>query len=396
MNSRGRKQDFTDGRDSAVAVAAEAARHVCGIAVTLKGLLALALLYTAYFAKVILLPLAMAVLLALLLSPAMRLMKRWRLPEAAGAAILVLGLATAFVSSVYLLFDPGKVWLETAPQVLRQAEFKLRGIKKSVQKVTEAAAKVEEITSVDGAVPTGPKIVASEPRLASRVLTGTQSALPSVAATIVLLYFLLASGDMFLRKLVRVTDGMGRKKGAVRIARDIQASLGRYLMTVACINAGLGLATGVLLQLLGMPNPVLWGVMVAILNFMPYVGAALSLFVLTVVAFLTFDSLGQILAVSATFFVLTAFEGQFFTPLLTGRRLMLNPVAIFLSMLFWGWLWGVIGALIAVPILMVFKVLCDHLRSLAKIGEFLGGKPADRIDGPEIAIGRQRAAMAVR
>lgn len=367
-----------------------------GTSFALKGLLALALLYTAYLAKVVLLPLAMAVLLALLLSPAMRLMKRWRLPEAVGAAILVLGLATAFLSSVYLLFDPGKQWLETAPQVLRQAEFKLRGIKKSVQKVTEAAAKVDEITSVDGAARSGPKIVASEPRLASRVLTATQSALPSVAATIVLLYLLLASGDMFLRKLVHVTDGLDRKKQAVRIARDVQANLGRYLSTVACINAALGIVTGALLLVLGMPNPLLWGVMVAILNFMPYVGAALSLFVLTVVAFLTFDGLGQVLAVPATFFVLTAFEGQLVTPMLTGRRLMLNPVAIFLSMLLWGWLWGVIGALIAVPILMVLKVLCDHFQSLATIGEFISGKRADGPAAGAFATRRQGTAVAVR
>lgn len=370
--------------------------HVHGASVALNGLLALALLYTAYVAKVILLPLAMAVLLTLLLSPAMRLMKGWRLPEALGAAILVLGLATAFVSSVYLLFDPGKQWIETAPQVLRQAEFKLRGIKKSVQKVTEAAAKVEEITRVDGEQKSEPTIVAAHPRLATRVLTGTQSALPSVAATIVLLYFLLASGDMFLRKLVRVTNGLGRKKRAVRIARDIQASLGRYLLTVACINAGLGLLTGAMLYLLGMPNPLLWGVMVAILNFMPYVGAALSLFVLTVVAFLSFDSLGQILAVPAAFFVLTAFEGQFVTPTLTGRRLMLNPVAIFLSMLFWGWLWGVIGALIAVPVLMVLKVLCDHLQPLVAFGEFLAGKPAESGAATAVAVGRPGAVAAVR
>ena len=119
------------------------------------------------------------------------------------------------------------------------------------------AAKVEEITSVDGKTPNGIRIVTAEPRLASRVLTGPQSALPAVAATIVLLYFLLASGDMFLRKLVRVTKGLDGKKHAVRITRAVPTNLGRYLITVSCINAGLGLATGVAMHLLGMPNPQL-------------------------------------------------------------------------------------------------------------------------------------------
>jgi len=344
----------------------------------LKGLFVLAVLYSAYFAKVILMPLSLAVLLTLWLAPVVRAMKRVRLPEPVGAAILVMGLAAAFACAVYLLFDPGTRWIESAPQVLRQAEFKLRGFKKSVQQVTEAAAKVEEITSVDGKKPDASRVVTTEPRLASRVLAGTQSALPSVAATIVLLYFLLASGDLFLRKLVRVTPGLDRRRRTVRITRAIQSNLGRYLITVSCINAGLGLVTGVAMHLLGMPNPVLWGVMVAMLNFMPYIGAALSLGVLTMVAFLTFDGLGQILAMPAAFFVLTALEGQILTPYLTGRRLTLNPVAIFLSMLLWGWLWGVVGALIAVPILMVVKVLCDHVESLAPIGEFVGGRTAAR------------------
>lgn len=360
-----------------------------------KGLFALAVLYTAYFAKAVLLPLVLAVLLTLWLAPVVRAMKRSWLPEPVGAAILVLALAAMSVCAVYLLFDPGKRWIESAPQVLRQAEFKLRGFKRSVQQVTEAAAKVDEITRLDRKEDSGTQVVTTEPRLASRVVAGTQSTLPSVAATIVLLYFLLASGDLFLRKLVRVTPGLERRRRAVRIARAIQVNLGRYLITVSCINAGLGLVTGMALYLLGMPNPVLWGVMVAILNFMPYIGAAVSLVVLSTVAFLTFDSLGQVLAVPAVFFALTAFEGQILTPVLTGRRLALNPVAIFLSMLFWGWLWGVVGALIAVPILMVIKVLCEYLEPLGPVGEFIGGKANCR-EGTAITRARPEPQSALR
>lgn len=346
-----------------------------GIEVALKGLLVLALLYSAYFAQAVLRPVALAVLLALLLAPAVRAMRRWRLPEPVGAAIVVLGLAAAFASGAYLLFDPAKQWIESAPRTLRQAEYKLRGIKKSMQEVSKAAAHVEEIAKVEPEKPAAPKLVAAEPRLVSRVLAGTQSVLPAAGATIVLLYFLLASGDMFLRKLVRTMPDLRRRKRAVRITRSIQSNLGRYLITVSLINAGLGAATGMLMHLLGLPNPLLWGVLVAVLNFMPYVGAIVSMVVLTSVAFLTFDHLGEVLTVPALFFVLTVFEGQILTPLLTGRRLMLNPVAIFLAMLFWGWLWGVLGALMAVPILMVLKVLCDHIDSAAPIGEFLAGRP---------------------
>lgn len=345
-----------------------------GIELALKGLLVLAVLYTAYVGQAVLRPLALAVLLALLLAPAVRGMKRWRLPEPVGAAIVVLGLAAAFAAGAYLLFDPAKQWIEDAPRTLRQVEYKLRGIKKSMQEVSKAAAHVEEIAKVEPEKSAAPKLVAPEPRLVSRVLAGTQSALPAAGATIVLLYFLLASGDMFLRKLVRTMPDLRRRKRAVCITRSIQSNLGRYLITVSVINAGLGAVTGVLMHLLGLPNPLLWGVLVAVLNFMPYVGAFVSMVVLTSVAFLSFEQLGEVLTVPALFFALTVFEGQILTPLLTGRRLLLNPVAIFLAMLFWGWLWGVLGALMAVPILMVLKVLCDHDDALAPLGEFLAGR----------------------
>jgi predicted PurR-regulated permease PerM len=346
---------------------------VPAIAFALQGLLVLAALYTAYFAQAILRPIAFAVLLALLLTPAVRAMKRWRLPEPLGAAVLVLGLAAAFASGAYLLFDPAKQWLENAPRTLRQAEYKLRGIRKSMQEMSKAAAHVEEITKMEPGKAAAPKIVVSEPRLVSRVLSGMHNVLPAAGATIVLLYFLLASGDMFLRKLVRTMPDPRRKRRAVQISRAIQSNLGRYLITVSLINAGLGAATGALMHLLGMPNPLLWGVLVAVLNFMPYIGAAISMIVLTTVAFLSFEHLGQVFAVPALFLALSVLEGQILTPLATGRRLMLNPVAIFVAMFLWGWLWGVLGALMAVPILMVLKVLCDHIDSLAPLGEFLAG-----------------------
>ena len=132
--------------------------------------------------------------------------------------------------------------------------------------------------------------------------------------------------------------------------------------------------TGIALHLLGMPNPILWGVMVALFNYVPYIGPAISGTVLTVVAFITFDDVGDVLLVPLVYFTLETIEGQFITPVLTGRSLTLNPVMIFLSMLLWGWIWGVVGALMAVPILMTLKIFCDHIPSLDAIGEFVSGK----------------------
>ena len=348
--------------------------------VILKGLFLLAIFYTFYFARDVLLPVVLALLLTLIFSPAVRVLNKLRLPEPVGAAVVIVALVAALGFAVYSLIDPAIEWIGKVPETLKQIEDKVRGIKKSVQEVTKAADKVEEIARVEAKAPAKTQVVPQKPSLFSRFLIGTQSVLISAAFTIVLLYFLLASGDMFLRKLVRVLPTLADKKRAVEVARAIQTDMARYLLTISCINCGLGIATGIAMYWLGMPNPVLWGVMVAVFNYVPYVGAGTSLTVLTAVAFLTFDEIGQVLLVPAVFFALTVLEGQILAPILTGKSLTLNPVVIFLSMLFWGWLWGIIGALMAVPILMIFKICCDHIESLAAIGEFLGGKRAEPID----------------
>lgn len=348
--------------------------------VILKGLFVLALFYTFYFARDVLLPIVLALLLTLILSPAVRALNRRRLPEPVGAAVVVVALVAAFGFAVYSLVDPAMEWIGKVPETMTQIEDKVRGIKKSVQEVTKAADKVEDIARVEGKPPAQTQVVPQKPSLFSRVLIGTQSVLISAAFTIVLLYFLLASGDMFLRKLVRVLPTLADKKRVVEVARAIQTDMARYLFTISCINCGLGIATGTAMYWLGMPNPVLWGVMVAVFNYVPYVGAGTSLTVLTAVAFLTFDEIGQVVLVPAVFFALTVLEGQVLAPILTGKSLTLNPVVIFLSMLFWGWLWGIIGALMAVPILMIFKICCDHIESLASAGEFLSGKRTESTD----------------
>jgi predicted PurR-regulated permease PerM len=347
--------------------------------VVLTGLFVLAVLYTLYFARAVLLPLVLAILLTLILSPAVAALNKLRIPQPIGAAVVVALLLAVLGFGVGQLFDPAEEWLDKAPKTLRDMERKLRGIKKSVEEVTKAAEKVGEIAAVQDT--SKATVAVPEPRLFSRILTGAQSFLVSVLSTVILLYFLLASGDMFLRKVVRVMPTFTDKKRAVEMARTIETEMARYLITITCINLGLGVATGVAMYLLGMPNPVLWGVMVAVFNFVPYLGAGVSLIILTLVAFLSFDTISQILLAPAVFLVLTTLEGQILTPIITGRRLTLHPVVIFIGMLFWGWLWGIVGALMAVPILVTFKIVCDHVDSLAPIGEFLSAPRAEVAEG---------------
>src|SRR5688572_23889655 len=204
------------------------------------------------------------------------------------------------------------------------------------------------------------------------VLSRTGSFLGSAVVMVVLLYFLLASGDLFLRKLIHVLPRFGDKKRAIEIARQTEHHISTYLSTVTLINIALGVVVGVAMHLAGMPNPVLWGVTAGLLNFVPYLGALVTAGVLTLVSILTFDSLGRAMVAPLIFLGINAIEGYLVTPMLLGRRLTLNPVAIFLGLIVWGWIWGIAGALLAVPILATFKIFCDNIEPLSPIGEFLG------------------------
>ena len=208
--------------------------------------------------------------------------------------------------------------------------------------------------------------------LGQRVFSRATNLVTNGVVMFILLYFLLASGDLFLRKLIKVTPNLADKKRAVDIARQIETEVSTYLATITLINLILGLAVWGLMTLIGLPNPLLWGVLAAVANYIPYLGAIVMMAVLTMVGFLTFPDLGHALMPVGAFIGLNVLESYLLTPLILGRRLTLNPVVIFLGLTFWGWIWGITGALLAVPIMVVIKIFCDHSEPLAPVGEFLG------------------------
>ncbi len=161
------------------------------------------------------------------------------------------------------------------------------------------------------------------------------------------------------------------KKRVVEIARNIQSHISRYLLTITLINLSIGLVDGVILWAIGMPNPILWGAMIAIFNYVPYLGAATSIVVLTLIALITFNHIGVILLVPGVVLAMAILEGQFISPHIIGRRLVLNPVAVFLALVVWGWIWGIAGAIMAVPMLACFKIMCEEIEVLNPIAEFL-------------------------
>ena len=210
------------------------------------------------------------------------------------------------------------------------------------------------------------------PSLTERFFGQTQTILTGAVEVLLLLYFLLAAGDLFLQKLIRVLPQFRDKKKAVTIARETEASVSVYLFTISLINIGIALAVTGAMLLLGMPNAVLWGVLAGLLEFVPYVGAAVMIGMLSVAGLATFDTVGHALLVPAVYLAINFVQGNLVTPHILGRRLTLNPVAIFIGLIFWWWIWGVPGAFIAVPLMASFKILCDHIELLAPVGEFLG------------------------
>jgi predicted PurR-regulated permease PerM len=337
--------------------------------IALTGLFILAFFYTLYFGRAFFLPIVLGLLLNFLLSPVVRGLKKLHIPEGLGAALVILGLLTL---GIVQLATPAYGWMATAPQSLRRIESKIRDLKKPVQTMNKATEQVEKITKVAGGPDNNPKVQVTTESLSSRMFNQATELVSSAVVVFIFLYFLLASGDLFLRKLIKVLPTRDDKKRAAEIARQIETEVSVYLATITLINAALGLAVWGGLLLAGVPNPLLWGVLAAIINFVPYLGPIVMASVLSMVGLLTFPDVARALIPPGIFLGLHMMESYLLTPMILGRRLTLNPVVIFLGFTFWGWLWGITGAILAVPIMMVFKIVCEHSEPLAPVAEFLG------------------------
>lgn len=342
--------------------------------IALKGIFILAILCSLYFAKSVVAPLVLAMLLTFLFRPVVRKLRKWNIPEEIGAGIVLVFLLAAIGYGFYALSDPASEWFSRLPQGIKRIEDQVRDFRKPVEKVTRAAERVTEITKMggDGSQQKQQVQLQEDRPLLIRLFSGAYETLISAGILIILLYFLLASGDLFLRKLIKVLPKFRDKRLAVDLARRIEEHISSYMFTITAIFAGLGLAVGITTWLVGLPTPLLWGVMAALLNYVPYVGAATGIAVVGLVSFMTFHSTSHALIAPAVYLAISIVEGQLITPIVLGRRLTLNPVVIFVSLIFWGWMWGILGAFLAIPMVSSLKILCDQIEPLAPIGEFLG------------------------
>jgi predicted PurR-regulated permease PerM len=356
------------------------------------------------YAREFLIPVVLAFLLALVFSPVRRFLeRRARLPSGLAAFLIVGGLLATLVTIVALLAEPVQRMIEDAPRIGRQVERKLSGVAAPARAVVKVGEEVDKITSgapAEGTAPSAEKkavqeVVVRTPGFVSRVTTVAPTILAQAAFTLVLLFFVLASGDMIYEKVVNVLPTLRDKRLAMRIASDIELKLSRYFFTITLINAALGVAIGIAMWVLDMPTPLLFGVIAFVFNFVPYLGAVVGVVIAAVVGVVSFDSLGQALLPALVYFALTSLEGQLITPHLLGRRLEMNTVVVFGSVALWAWLWSVMGMLVAVPLLVTIRAFCEHIPQLEPVGKFLSARGRELVN-PQAANGAESPPLPDR
>ena len=333
----------------------------------------LAIIYTLYFGHAFFVPVMFAILLNFLLSPVIRAARRIKIPAPLSAAVVIFVMLGVLVFGTYELATPAREWFNNAPATLAKAGVKLRRLLKPVDQVTKTAEQVEKVTSAgNGTGPAPTAVVVQGPSMRARLFGTTQSIIATILEVLVLLYFLLAAGDLFLEKLIKVLPQRQDKQIAFQIARETESSISTYLMTSAFLNLGEGSVVALVLFLLHMPDAILWGVLVALMEFIPYIGAAVVVAILSIASLTVFDTTAHALLIPGAFLAINLIQGNLVSPLVFGHRLAVNPVAMFVGLAFWWELWGVAGAFLAVPLLATMKIVCDHIDTLAPIGEFLG------------------------
>ncbi|MBZ9769849.1 AI-2E family transporter [Mesorhizobium sp. CA6] len=332
-----------------------------------------------YFARAFFMPVILAFLLALTLTPIVRLLRKHGIPEVVSATLLVLLSIFVFAAAGYLLSGPVIDLINNSYSIGQQLTERLAPFKRPLERMMDLAHQLEALTETSQE-PGLQQVAVAPSGILSTAASNILEAGTAITIVFVLSLFLLASGTLFYEKIVQSFASMTQKKRALRIVYDVEREISHYLLTVSIINVSLGTVIGLGLWGLGMPNPLVWGAMAALLNFLPYVGALMTVVIVAVIALISFDTIAYALLAPAFVVLCDIIEGQFVTPTVVGRRLEINAVAIFIAIAFWSWLWGFVGALMAVPLLVVIKVFCDHFEGLSHVGNFLAAQQSMAVE----------------
>lgn len=342
--------------------------------VFLGGLFILAALAGAYWASEIVLPLVLAFILKLLLQPAVRALEQVYLTRTLASLLLILVIFGTIVGLTVALSMPASNWAAKLPQGVSRLEERLaflRGPIETLQRFLEPDRFREGGPLSSAASGTEASTLAKA--MLTKVFAGTQVFATGFFLTLLFLFFLLVHGDTFLRRVVEILPRFGDKRQAVEISRKIESDISAYLITITFMNAAVGVATAIVMWSTGLGDPVLWGTVAFLLNYVPILGPTVGVILFLLAGLLTMDTLWQALLPAFLYLGIHLAEGEMITPTLLAERFTVNPVLVVVSLIFWFWMWGAPGAIIAVPMLAIAKIICDRVQSLAAFGHFLEG-----------------------
>jgi predicted PurR-regulated permease PerM len=337
----------------------------------LGGLFVLAVLAAAYVAREIVLPFVFAIVLKLLLQPALRILERLHVPRILGSFLLILTLFGTIVGLGAAISGPARTWAAKLPEGIPRLQERLSITREPIDTLQRFLQQVEDFGGT-GSSPNA-AVSAQGPSLLSELFTGTRNFAGGFFTTVLFLFFLLVSGDIFLHRLVEVLPRFKGKRQVVEISQQIESDISAYLVTITIMNAAVGIVTALAMWVTGVGDPILWGTVAFLLNYVPILGTALGVLTFLLAGLLTHDILWQALLPAGLYFGFHLIEGETVTPMLLARRFTLNPVLVIISLVFWFWMWGIPGVILSMPMLAITKIICDRLQPLAAFGHFLEG-----------------------
>jgi predicted PurR-regulated permease PerM len=318
-----------------------------------------------YFARDFFIPFALALFLALVLSPAVQLLAGWHIPSAAGSAVVLVAACGLLIAGFLSLSGPVGYWIQKGPESFSRINARIEPVLQRFEHLKTSARhnRNQEIEPTQ-------KVEVKEPGAIKSLMARMGQVITVLGTTFILIYFLLATGDALLGSILAAISNPARRAQTIEIGHQIKKSIAKYLLALTLVNFAEGGLIAGGLYVAGMPTPLLWGALHAVLNFIPYVGAITGLAITAFVAFISFESFGHALIPPAIYLAVMILD-TFASPLILGKRLILNAALVFLSLMFWGWLWGLVGVLLAVPILIAAKIICDHLPGFEKFGRII-------------------------
>lgn len=356
-------------------------------------LVTLAVFFTLYVASDFIVPIIMAVVLNLLLQPPKRLLSnRLRIPAPITSLLLILALFGVVGAIGAAISVPASGWIAKAPESLPILEKKLSYLRQPLGYVQQGMQKMEQLLQSQGGpgerrhptpeqAPSPSSPSASLGSVGLSVLSGTRAFVGTVFMLVVILFFLLSSGDSLLRRLVEVVPRFRDKRRLIEISEEIEQNISGYLLTITIMNTLVGIAAGVASWACGLPDPLLWGTMAFLLNYIPILGPFCGVVVFFLIGIFTYDKIWTAFLPAGLYLMIHVLEGETITPMLLARRFTLNPVLVIISLFFWDYMWGVVGALLAVPLLTILKIICDHVPPLNALGHLIGNS-AKRGEAP--------------